>query len=122
MNELPAWFHLWIGIHICGYKYPFNRLLPDDTWRKRNKAFEDNYGLFEGARLADAWRRLKEKGRYSHDVTNLVIEWVRNSEVTDDEGETISLSGAVKFLCSFYAYTELILLVNIGVNVYQWLN
>lgn len=100
-------FWFLVGVYICGFKFPFNLLgiLGDDA--KRVSAWRDFFGLFEGPRLTEAWERWLDPGRPSHDLTNIPIEWVRNADEVDDEGEKISLSWAVKFLCALIVWPQI---------------
>lgn len=110
-------FWFIVGIYICGFKFPLNFLgiLGSDT--ARIPAWRDFLGLFEGPRLEEAWARWLDPGRPSHDLTNIVIEWVRNADEVDDEGQKISLSWAVKFLCALIVWPQIIALTIISLII-----
>lgn len=78
----------WLAAEIAGHKLPFE--FTDKSSDARDAEMHatkfgilplppdhPNFYSDANARMVDAWQRLDTAGRTSHDLTNLIIEWVR---------------------------------------------
>lgn len=97
---------LWWGFEVTGHKLPFE--FTDQSSDKRAEQMRltkfgilslppdhPEFGSPENLRMVDAWDRILSPGSTIHDLTNLMIEWVRRW-----------CPFATKLLCGIIVYTR----------------
>lgn len=115
-NRKHPYICMAAAIYIAGAKFPFDYWINNQNVTRRAKMKGSKFGLLYDDRpvaptiaaagqLYDAWERVEGKapdgngdvGRLSHNLTNLIIEWVRLWTPT-----------AVKFLCALFVYGQVL--------------